>query len=115
MTSTFFASKFHQKKCVQTTWIFRSSKLHQKKSVETTWIFRPSKLRQKKVHGNNVDFSISKITSKKYVEKTWKFVAIWSLAYRRNIDLELTLIRRGVPIGNALSKVLINLPQYLSK
>ena len=77
--------------------------------------FSTIQITSKKVHENNVDFSISKITSKKYVEKTWKFVAIWSLAYRRNIDLELTLIRRGVPIGIALSKVLINLLQYLSK
>ena len=65
--------------------------------------FQIIKITSKKVSGNNVDFSISKITSKKYVPKTWKFVEVWSLSYRRNIDLKLTSIRRGTPIGTALS------------
>ena len=43
----FYLLKFHQKKDVQTTWIFQPSKLHQKKYVEKTCIFRSSKLRQK--------------------------------------------------------------------
>ena len=53
----------------------------------------------KKVRGNHVDFSSSEITSKKYTEMTWKFVEIWSSTYRRNIHVELTWIRRGVPVG----------------
>ena len=32
------------------------------------------------------------------------FVEIWSLTYRRNIDVELTWIRRGVPVGLDLYK-----------
>ena len=64
-------------------------------TIEITW---------KKVCGNGMDFSISEITSKKYAKKTQKIVGIWSLTYRRNIDVELTSIRRGVPVGNALQK-----------
>ena len=52
---------------------------------------------KKKVRGKNVDFSINEITSKKYVEITWKFVEIWSLKYRLNIDVESKSIQRGVP------------------
>ena len=50
----------------------------------------------KKVHGNNVDFSTSEITSKKYVEMTWKFVEVCSLADRRNVrtDVDLTWCAR---------------------
>ena len=44
-------------------------------------------------------FSISEITSKKYVEVTRKFFEIWSLTYRRNIDVISTLIQRGVLVG----------------
>ena len=61
--------------------------------------FQQSKLHWKKVSRNNVDFSISEITSKKYVEMTWKFVKIWSLTYRRNIDIKSTWIRRGMSVG----------------
>ena len=64
-------------------------------TIEITW---------KKVCGNGMDFSISEITLKKYAKKTQKIVEIWSLKYRRNIDVELTSIRRGVPVGNALQK-----------
>ena len=47
--------------------------------------FSTIEITSKEVRGNDEDFSISEITSKKYVEKTWKFVEIWSLMYRRNI------------------------------
>ena len=56
----------------------------------------------KKVPGNHVDFLTIEITSKNYAEMTWKFVEICSSTYRRNIHVESTWIRRGVPIGNAL-------------
>ena len=56
----------------------------------------------KKVRGNHVDFSTIEITSKRYVEMTWKFVEIWSSTYRRNIHVESTWIRRGVPVGQQL-------------
>ena len=61
--------------------------------------FSTNEITSKKVCGNEVDFSISEITSRKYVEMTWKFAEIWSLTYRRNIDVESTWIRRGVPVG----------------
>ena len=61
--------------------------------------FSTSEITSKKVRGNNVDFSISEITSKKYVEMTWKFVKICSSTYRRDIDVKLTWIWRGVPVG----------------
>ena len=95
-------SKLHRKEYVETTWIFRSSKLHQKKYVEIAWIFRPAKITSKKVSGNEVDFSTIEITSKKYAIMTWKFVQIWSLMYRRNIHVQLTSIRRGVPVEKEL-------------
>ena len=52
--------------------------------------FLAIKITSKKVHGNNVDFRPSKLHRQKYVEMTWKFVEIWSSAYRRNIDVEST-------------------------
>ena len=61
--------------------------------------FSTIEITSKKVRGNDVDFSISEITSKKYVEPTWKFVEIWSSTYGRNIHIESTSIRRGVPVG----------------
>ena len=70
---------------MEATSIFRPVKLRRKKYVETTWIFRSPKLHLKK-----------------YVEMAWKFVEIWSSKYRRNIDVELTLIRRGVPLGSLI-------------
>ena len=57
------------------------------------------RITSKKVGGNDVDFLIRKITPKKYVEMTRKFIEIWSSMYRRNIDVESTSIRRGVPVG----------------
>ena len=37
------------------------------------------------------------------MEMAWKLPEIWFLTYRRNIGVESTSIRRGVPIGLALS------------
>ena len=62
-------------------------------TIEITW---------KKVRANKVDFSISEITSKKHVEKTCKFVEIWSSTYRGNIHVESTSIQRCVPVGYKL-------------
>ena len=61
--------------------------------------FSTIKITLKKVHENKVDLSNSEITSKKYVEMTRKFVEIWSSTDRHNINVESTLIRRGVPVG----------------
>ena len=61
--------------------------------------FSTIEITSKKVRGNDMDFSTSEITSKKYVETTWKFVKTWSSTYRRNIHVESTSIRRGVPVG----------------
>ena len=54
-----------------------------KKYVETTWFFP------------------IEITSKKYVEATCKYVDIFFLTYRRNIDMESMLITRVVLVGFA--------------
>ena len=56
----------------------------------------------KKVRENDVDFRISKITLKKYVEMTRKFVEIYYLRNRRNIDVESTSIWRGFSVGMTL-------------
>ena len=61
--------------------------------------FSTIEITSKEVRGNDVDFSISETTSKKYMETTWKFVKIWSSMYRRNIHVESTSIRHGVPVG----------------
>ena len=61
--------------------------------------FSTREITSKKVRENDVDFSISQITLKKYMEMTWKFVKIWSWTYRRNIQVESTLIQRGVSVG----------------
>ena len=60
--------------------------------------FSTIEITSKKICGNHVDFSTIEITSKKYAEMTWKFVEIWSSTYRRNIHVESTCIRRGVPV-----------------
>ena len=65
--------------------------------------FSTIEITSKKRRGNHVDFSTSETTSKKYAEMTWKFVEIWSSTYRRNIHVESTWIRRGVPVGNRIS------------
>ena len=62
--------------------------------------FSTSEITSKKVRGNHVDFStIEKTASKKYAEMTWKFVEIWSSTYGRNIYVESTWIRGGLPVG----------------
>ena len=61
--------------------------------------FSTIKITPKKVRENDVDFWTIEITLKKYVEMTWKFVEIWSAKYRRNIHVESTSIRCGVPVG----------------
>ena len=78
---------------------FSNSEITLKKVRGNIMDFSTSEITSKKVRGNEVDFSISEITLKKYVEMTWKFVEIWSSMYRRNIDVESTWIRRGVPVG----------------
>ena len=64
--------------------------------------FSTIEITSKKVRGNDLDFSISEVTSKKFVETTWKFIEIWSSMYRRNIHVESTEIRRGVPVGSLI-------------
>ena len=116
MTSNFCPSKFRQKWHVEITWVVRTSKLRQKKVSGNNVDFSNREITSRKVRGNDVDFStievtlkkvwgntidfsISEITSKKYVQMTWKFVEIWSLTYRHNVDVESASIPRGVPIG----------------
>ena len=117
MTSIFHPSKLRRRRYIEKTAIFGLSILHQKKYVETTWIFRKSKLRWKVTskyllvfaHWYYVEQSTSKrrdffpieITSKKYVEATCKYVDIFFLTYRRNIDMESMLITRVVLVGFA--------------
>ena len=52
----------------------------------------------------------------------WKLSNIWFLTYRRNISVESTSIRRGVPVGLALSvhlavviNVLVTVTKELNK
>ena len=78
---------------------FSTSEITPKKERGNEADFSVIEITSKKVRGNNVDFSISEITSKKYAEMTWRLVEIWPLTYRRNIDVESTWIRRGVPVG----------------
>ena len=74
----FHSWKLRQTKYVETTSIFCSSKIHRRKYFETTSIFRPSKLHRKS-------------TSK------WRGnLSIFFLTYRRNINIKLTSIQRGV-------------------
>ena len=46
-----------------------------------------------------IDFSLIEITFKKYFKIKWKIVNIFLSTYRRNIDIESTLIRCDVSIG----------------
>ena len=61
--------------------------------------FSTIEITSKQVRENNLYFLTIEITSKKYVESMWIFVEIWSSTYRRNIHVESTSIRRGVPVG----------------
>ena len=70
------------------------------KERENNVEFSTSKITPIKVRGNSVDFSTIEITSKKYAEMTWKSVEIWSSMYQRNIHIESTWIRRGLPVWN---------------
>ena len=54
------------------------------------------KITSKKVRRNDVECSSIVITSKKYVEMMWQFMDIFFSTYQHNIDIEPTLIRRGV-------------------
>ena len=74
---------------VKTTWIFQSSKLYRKRYVETTWIFRSAKLHR----------------GRKYVGMTWKFIEIWSLTYRRNIDVTVIISNYKPTIGSSYIKL----------
>ena len=118
-------SDIKSKMDIQTTLVFNISKTYQKenqfsvfhlnytrKYTETTLIFCPSKsdwkkhrndvdislieVTSNKVRRNDIDFPSIEIKSKKYIEMTWKFFVIFFSAYRRNIDIKSTLIRRVV-------------------
>ena len=52
-----------------------------------------------KIRRNYVDFSPIDITWKKCVEMTWKFVDIFFLTYRRNININSTSTRHVMPVG----------------
>ena len=83
---------------------FSTTEITSKKVRGNNMDFSTSKITSKKVRGKDVDFSISKVTLKKYAEMTWKFVKIWSSTFLRDIDVESTWIRRGVPVRKAYSK-----------
>ena len=73
---------------------FSTIKITLKKVCGNNVDFSTIEIKSKKVRGKNMDISISEITSKKYVEMTWKFVEIWSSAYRRNIGVDSTFCAR---------------------
>ena len=78
---------------------FSNSEMTSKKVRGNHVNFSNSEITSKKVRGNHVDFSTVEITSNKYAKMMWKFAKIWSSTCRRNIHVESTWIRRGVPIG----------------
>ena len=68
--SIIWSSKLHQKKYVETTWIFRPLKLHRKKYVETTPIIQPSNSHRKKYMEQRGFFD-----HRNYLEKsTWTWI-----------------------------------------
>ena len=84
------------------TWKQRGLFDHQNYIEKSTWKqrgFSDQRNYVEKSTWKRLDFLTIAITSKKYAEMTWKFVEIWFLTYRRNIHVESTWIRRGVPIG----------------
>ena len=95
----FFDHRNYIKKVRRNNVDFSTSEITSKKVSRNNVDFSTSEITSKKVRGNDVDFMISKIKSRKYVEMTWKIVEISSLMFRRNIDVELTSIRRGAPVG----------------
>ena len=76
--------------------------------------FSTIEITSKKVCGNDGDFSMSEITQKNFVEMTRKFVQSWSSTYRRNIHVESTWIRRGVPVGLQLNILLTRVNKRVS-
>ena len=101
--------KITSKKVSRNTVDISKKEITSKKVCGNKVDFSTIEITLKKVRGNNVEFSISEITPKKYVETTWKFVEIWSSTYRRNIHVESTSIRRGVPVGKRQRNLLIKL------
>ena len=98
----FSTSEITSKKVSGNNVDFSTSEITPKKVSENNEDFSTNEDTSIKVRGKDVDFSISKTTLKKYVEMTWKFVEILSSTYRRNIDVESTSIRCGVPFGLCL-------------
>ena len=98
-------------------WAFYPSKLHRKSTSKRRGIFAhqnyskksTSKWRRFFAHRNYVEQNTSKqrlfFAFQSYIEKlSWNDVEIrwyFLLTYRRNIDIELTSIRRAVSIGNS--------------
>ena len=93
-TLIFLLSTSGGEKYIASTSMFCSSKIGQRKYIEMTSIFRPPKLHRRK-----------------YVETTWKFIEIFFSKYQRNIDIELTLIRRDVSI-RILLLIFVFVQQY---
>ena len=79
---------------------FSAIEITSKKGCQNNVDFSTKNITLEKVHGKHLDFLANEITSKKYVEKTWKFVQIWSSTSQGNIDDECTCIKSGVPIGS---------------
>ena len=96
-------NKITSKKVIRNTVDISTKEITSKKVGGNDVDFSTIEITSKKVRGNDVNFSISESTSKKYVETTWKFVEVWSSTYRRNIHVESTSIRRGVPVGLLIS------------
>ena len=71
----FQLEKLHQKKYVETTWIFLPSKLHRKTYVKTTCIFQPAKLHRKKCVETEWIFRPVKLYRKTFLETTRIFRA----------------------------------------
>ena len=99
----FYPSKLRRSKYVESTSIFLLIEIAQNKVYRNNVDFLPIEIMSKKLLRNDVDFSHNEITSKMYVEVTWKFIDIFFLTYRRNIDINSMTVRCGVYFGTAQS------------
>ena len=96
----FLSSRITRTKVHRNDVHFSAIEITSKKTCRNNVDFLIIKITLEKVHGKHLDFLAIAITSKKYVEKTWKFVQIWSSTYQGNTDDECTCIKSGASIGS---------------
>ena len=114
--SEFFYQRYYTEKSTWKKHDFFDHQITTKKVCRNDVDFLSIEITSKNCKKNDVDFSIIKITLKKYVEMTWKFIKIWSLTYRCNIDVVRLLRFLSIPRLELTAAVLpVQMPYLIRK